>query len=449
MPIIRTQVNCPNCRQPVVADIQQLFDVGTEPQAKQRLLSGAFNSLSCPHCGYRGAVATPLVYHDPAKELLLTYFPPELNIPRNEQEKTIGRLINQVLDTLSQEQRKGYLLNPQAVLTLQGLIERILQEDGVTKEMIEAQQKRISLIQRLAVLSEETLEETAREEDESIDAEFFTLLSRLIQASAAAGDEASAQQLSALQEKLLPITTFGRQLQEQSNELEAAIDTLQEAGEGITREKLLEIVLQAPNETRVSALVSLARSGMDYQFFQLLSEHIEKAEKDEKQRLTELRETLLNLTHEIDQQLEARFQQANQNVEALLKAENVALATQQNLAAIDDFFVQALNAQYEAALKAEDKERQQKLEQIIAVIQQATLPPGAELIQKLIDAPDEESRRKLMEENGEAITPQLVETLTGLLVQLEAGENKEMTEKVRAIYRAAVRMSMQSGMKAG
>jgi hypothetical protein len=372
-----------------------------------------------------------------------------LNIPRNEQEKTIGRLINQVLDTLSQEQRKGYLLNPQAVLTLQGLIERILQEDGVTKEMIEAQQKRISLIQRLAVLSEETLEETAREEDESIDAEFFTLLSRLIQASAAAGDEASAQQLSALQEKLLPITTFGRQLQEQSNELEAAIDTLQEAGEGITREKLLEIVLQAPNETRVSALVSLARSGMDYQFFQLLSEHIEKAEKDEKQRLTELRETLLNLTHEIDQQLEARFQQANQNVEALLKAENVALATQQNLAAIDDFFVQALNAQYEAALKAEDKERQQKLEQIIAVIQQATLPPGAELIQKLIDAPDEESRRKLMEENGEAITPQLVETLTGLLVQLEAGENKEMTEKVRAIYRAAVRMSMQSGMKAG
>jgi hypothetical protein len=54
-----------------------------------------------------------------------------------------------------------------------------------------------------------------------------------------------------------------------------------------------------------------------------------------------------------------------------------------------------------------------------------------------------------MEENGEAITPQLVETLTGLLVQLEAGDNKEMTEKVRAIYRAAVRMSMQSGMKAG
>jgi primosomal protein N' len=147
--------------------------------------------------------------------------------------------------------------------------------------------------------------------------------------------------------------------------------------------------------------------------------------------------------------LEARFQQANQNVEALLKAENIALATQQNLAAIDDFFVQALNAQYEAALKAEDKDRQQKLEQIIAVIQQATLPPGAELIQKLIDAPDEEARKKFMEENREAITPELVETLTGLLVQLEAGENKEMAEKVRAIYRAAVRMSMQSSMKAG
>ena len=73
----KTRINCPNCRQPVTADIDQLFDVNIDPAAKQRLLSGAFNIIQCPHCGFQGQAATPIVYHDPEKELLLTYVPPE------------------------------------------------------------------------------------------------------------------------------------------------------------------------------------------------------------------------------------------------------------------------------------------------------------------------------------------------------------------------------------
>ena len=74
----KTRINCPNCRQPIMADIDQLFDVGQDPTVKQKILSGAFNIASCPNCGFKGMIATPLVYHDPGKELLLTYFPPEL-----------------------------------------------------------------------------------------------------------------------------------------------------------------------------------------------------------------------------------------------------------------------------------------------------------------------------------------------------------------------------------
>ena len=77
----KTQVSCPNCRQPVIADIEQLFDLFTDPAAKQRLLSGTFNQIQCQVCGYQGALATPIVYHDPEKELLLTFVPPELNLP--------------------------------------------------------------------------------------------------------------------------------------------------------------------------------------------------------------------------------------------------------------------------------------------------------------------------------------------------------------------------------
>ncbi len=59
-----------------------------------------------PHCGFEGPLSTPVVYHDPDKELLLTYFPPEMGLPVNEQERIIGPLIKQVSDSLPMELRK-------------------------------------------------------------------------------------------------------------------------------------------------------------------------------------------------------------------------------------------------------------------------------------------------------------------------------------------------------
>ncbi|NMC52308.1 MAG: hypothetical protein GYA48_01545, partial [Chloroflexi bacterium] len=123
----KTSVACPRCRQPVIADIEQLFDMGTDPQAKQKLLSGMFNVIQCPSCGYTGQTPRPLVYHDPQKELLLTYFPPELGLPVNEQERLIGPLINQVVNSLPLEKRKAYLLRPQSMFTFETLIEKVLE----------------------------------------------------------------------------------------------------------------------------------------------------------------------------------------------------------------------------------------------------------------------------------------------------------------------------------
>jgi hypothetical protein len=122
----KTSVACPRCRQPVIADIEQLFDMGTDPQAKQKLLSGMFNVIQCPSCGYAGQTPRPLVYHDPQKDLLLTYFPPELGLPVNEQERLIGPLINQVVNNLPLEKRKAYLLRPQSMLHLKPSLRRCL-----------------------------------------------------------------------------------------------------------------------------------------------------------------------------------------------------------------------------------------------------------------------------------------------------------------------------------
>ena len=172
MPV--TQINCPQCRQPISADVQQVFDLSADPAAKNRLLSGQVNVAQCPSCGYNGALSTPVVYHDASKELLLTFVPPELALPRDEQEKVIGGLIKQVVDALPAEERKGYLFSPQSALTYQGMLERILEEDGITKEMIDAQQKRMNLVQRLATITDdEALELVVKEEEANIDQEFF------------------------------------------------------------------------------------------------------------------------------------------------------------------------------------------------------------------------------------------------------------------------------------
>jgi hypothetical protein len=165
---MKTQINCPQCRQPIMADIQQVFDAGVNPADKQRLLSGQYNLAQCPSCGFAGNMSTPLVYHDPEKETLLTFVPGELGLPMPEQEKVIGKLIQQVMDNLPAEQRKAYLLSPQAVLTLEGLVERILEGEGISKEMIDKQKEQVSLIQRLAsITSEEALAHVAEEEDYS------------------------------------------------------------------------------------------------------------------------------------------------------------------------------------------------------------------------------------------------------------------------------------------
>ena len=443
----QTQIKCPQCGQPIVAEVEQIFDTGADPQAKAKILSGAFNVAKCPHCNFQGPMSTPFVYHDPLKELLLTYFPPELALPRNEQERAIGSMINQVMANMPQEQRKGYLLNPQPVLTIKGLQERILEEDGVTKEMIEEQEQRVQLIQRLMDLDETALESTAKEEDDNIDEQFFAILAQLAQASAGGGDENGARKLVDLQNKLLPLTTYGRQVQAQSEVVQGVVQELQELGENLTREKLLELVIGAmDNEVRLETLVGIARQGIDYQFFQQLSEQIEAAEGDEKTNLGLLREKLLDLTRQIDESMQARLQVAKRNLDTLIEQPNIPEVIKQNLPAIDDYFLQVLNQEMDMAQQAGDQEKIGKLQQVVEALNEASGGAELQLLDELLKAEDEGMQDKLLEERQGEISDKFLETLTGLMVQMQNGDDQELAEKVRTIYRKALKVSMQAGM---
>ena len=447
----KTQTNCPNCKQPVVLDVQQVFDVSQDPLAKQKLLTNAVNFMQCPSCGYQGMVAVPIVYHDPEKELLLTFFPPDLNKTVNEQEQEIGPLINRILDKLPQEKRKAYLLQPQSMLTYQTLIEKILEADGITKEMIENQQKRIALIERLLGASKEERVDIIKQEESLIDVNFFTLLSRIVQSSVGQGDKESQEKLLELQQQLFENTKTGKELYSQAKDSEKAIKQLQEAGkEGLTREKLLDLFLNAENEVQISTMASLARSGLDYSFFQLLSEKIDQtSDKQEKEKLMKLRETLLEITEEIDKRMQAEFQRSGEILEKIISAEDVEKAIMQNADGINDFFVQNLENELKKARKSGDLDRINKLEQVMVFIERASAPSEEiQLLEELLDFEDQNQLEEKVKTNIEKITPEFISAINSVIIQSEeSGAGEKLTEKLKKVHKAVLRFSMLEKMK--
>lgn len=450
----QTTIACPNCRQPITANVEQLFDVTYDPQAKQRLLGGLSNVARCPHCGYEGRLATPIVYHDADKELLLTYFPPELGLPVHEQEKMIGPLINQVVNRLPAEKRKAYLLKPQPNFTYESMIETILAKDGITPEMLKAQQERLNLIDRLLQASSaDVRSEIIKQNAAILDEQFFTLFSRLLQGVLASGQEKLANQMAEIQKQLLTETEFGRGLQESVGELETAARLLQEAGRSLTREKLLDLILASPNDARVRAYVSLARQGMDYLFFQELTNRIERASGEEKARLEALRSRLVEYVDEVDKQIEARYRQAQELVEKILAQEDVTKATREHLEEFTQDAVDIIQNMYQQASQKNDYVRLGKLQKIIEVLQEASAPPPeVAFIEQLLGAPDDASVEKMLRENDAMVNDEFVEALNGLVAQVEsaAGQgNKEaqaLGERLAHIYKLALKYSMKKKM---
>lgn len=448
----QTQIACPRCKQMIPANVEQLFDVTTDPQAKQRLLNGQSNYARCQFCGYEGRLATPVVYHDNEKELLLTFFPPELAVPLNEQERMIGPLIKQVTDRLPPEKRKGYLLNPQANLTFESMVETILGKDGITPEMIKGQQERVQFMERLMqVTSKDVRSELIKQNAKIIDEQFFALFSRIAQSALSSGQEQVARGLIDIQTQLLEETEYGRQLKESVGELEAAQQVLQDAGQSLTREKLLDFVLESKTDARIRAYVSLARPGMDYVFFQNLTEKIEKASGDEKMRLEGIREKLLQFTNDVDRQVEQRIKQAQQFVESLLAQDDVEKATQENLDGFSQEAVDVVNQMLRQASEQNDYTRMGKLQKMVQVLQAASAPPPeVAFIEQLIQAPDDAAIEKMLADNDAMVNQQFVDALSGLAAQMESqGDNPEakvMGEKLAQVYKVALKYSMRKNM---
>ena len=450
--MVKQTILCPQCQQPVVAEITQLFDLKQDPQAKQILLAGAYNLIQCPNCGYRGQAPTPIVYHDLEKELLLTFFPPELQVPINQQEQMIGPMIKKVMDNLPMEQRKAYLFKPETMLTRQRLVERILEEDGVTPEMLKAQQDRLNLLQRLASISPESRPEMIKQEEELIDEQLLMILQRLMQSASAAGEEESTKVLAELQQQILENSTYGRKVLSQVQEQQTVIKALEEASKkGLTRQRLLELVIDASkSEVQLATLVSMARGGLDYGFFQLLTERIQITSGEDQAHLTELREKLLNMTHEIDEAIKEEEQSANKLLAEILESEDIEEATLKALPAISEIFFEVLRKRIQDARKAGDEDNLEKLQKVAATIQKVSAPgANIELIETLIQSENEQAINDILEEHADEITDEFMQFMMNLLNQTQQQEGRDVTaEKLHQVYRQALRFSMKRNLEA-
>jgi hypothetical protein len=448
----KTQISCPRCRTPMTAEIQQLFDMNTDPQAKQKLLNGSANSIQCASCGFEGIYPTPVIYHDPDKQMLLTFFPPELGLPVNEQERMVGPLINRVVNDLPMEKRKAYLFQAKNMLTYQTLMETILAADGVTKEMLDQQQKKLQLIQRLlSTPAEDSRKEIMHQEESLMDEAFFGLLNRLVEATLMQGDQDSAQKLAVFQQELLQETEVGRQIQEQMKESQQAMDDLQAvAKEGLTREKLLDLFIDAPGDLYKSTLVGMTRSGLDYDFFQILSGRIEQS-NDSSQTvvLTDLRDFLLDATKKIDEQIKQEMQGARKVLDSILAAPSIEEGLKKYGNQVNEFFVEAVQTALEEARKESNLEKLAKLNQLNTIIEESSKPPAAiQFIEELLKSTDDDALNALLQQNLELLDDEFMQTISGIVVQSEQqGQQPELVDRLKVIQKFATRAIMKKNLQ--
>jgi hypothetical protein len=436
MPATQTTIQCPTCGTPQPALIEQLLDVGRDPGAKTRLLQGRLNFFQCPGCGFQGTLASPLVYHDPEKELLLTFVPAELRLSTIEQEKILGALTQQAVNSLPAEQRKGYLLRPQAVLTAQGLLERVLEADGITKQMLEEQRAKSRLVRELIDAEGDARLALIREQDARIDSDVLSLLGAIARSAAAQEDKAFAEKAQRARDAVLELSTAGKRSQARKEEMEIAARDLETLGRELNLDALVKLVAAAPSLDRVTALAALAWQVMDYAFFQRFTENLEKTAGAERERLTAIRDRALQEIERVQQAVQSEMNLTAGLLQTILQAPDLDAAVEQYLPECNDLFFAVLEANLETARKNKQENAVQKLEEVkskfLAALENA-LPPELRLIRELLGQESDELAGKLLTERSAEVTADFVAALRATLKDLEASPQEPLAARMKKI----------------
>lgn len=421
---MQTQISCPNCGTPYAADVHQVVDVGRQPQLKEMLLSGQLNFAVCPNCGAGGRIATPLLYHDPAHDLFMVHVPQEMHLDQIRREELVGRMVQQVVNQTPMEKRRGYMLTPQTMLTMQSFMERVWETEGVTPDMLARQQKQVELLRTLATASDDVQEFLIKERGREIDETFFAILRAQIEATSQMNDSNLVNGLLNLQAKLMTQTEVGRKLEKQQIALHALNRDAKKAG-GLSPQLLAQhVIANEADSDLVNAIALTGRGALNYDFFVALTEEAEKRQKGGNkagaQNLERVRDQLVEMQKEMQEATQQVLKDAQATLDEILAASNFEEALADNIGRIDDAFMHVLEARLVHAEQSGRRDEVEKLrliqEVLIAQIQGET-PPEVQLLTQLVSAPDQATRERLMAAAPDLLTEQLLEVIDMLSEQ--------------------------------
>jgi hypothetical protein len=428
---------CPQCGFRFAAPVHPVIDAGKNPAMKRRFLQGKLNVAICPQCGNQGLVNATFLYHDPEQEMLLAFMPQDLQLRNQDEQRIIGDLTNSLLASLPPEERKGYLLQPKTFLTIQSLIKEVMAAEGITDEVIEAQAAKARLVGRfLSAASQEELQELISENEDELDYEFFQVLTAMMEEATEDGQPQLARQLGALRAALAKMSSKGR-------EAAAQVDV----GESLSREELLERIVQTSDQAELEQLVTVARPLLDYSFFQALTARIEKAQQEgrgeEAERLKKTRSRILDIAARLDKQAKAAIQQAADLLGEAIQSDDPETLLRERLEQIDNIFLLVLSANLQEAERQGQNEAVEVLQKISETtfrLLEERMPPELRFVNQLLRLPYPEGTRQLMESQREMLTPQLIDGLKHFIDslrdegQLEGAQHVEQVmEQVRAV----------------
>ena len=131
----------------------------------------------------------------------------------------------------------------------------------------------------------------------------------------------------------------------------------------------------------------------------------------------------------------------------------------ENISYIDEIFIQALTSEIELAKKEDNKERLERLQEVLSTIEEISTPAEFKLIDELLEAADnDEKLEQKISMHSEEITEEFIHNLTNILNQVEerkkelTGSDKEkqedVLERLEKVHQKVLKASMEKKFKA-
>jgi len=354
-------VTCPNCNTQFTTPIANIIN-GQDSTLKNAFLQGQLNVTQCPQCGLTSPLGVPLLYYDLEKELAFALIPDGIQMSQPDQQKMIGDLANRLTNSLPPEDRKFFLLDPKQFLSMQTMAKAILEADGITEEMLEAQAVKVKLIEEfLQATSEDELKQKVKAHDAELDREFFEVLTASMQSAQMEGNQGGMQTLYTLRALLAEWSTQGKKAIE---EIDAELDVMYVK----SQEDLIEKLQETKNDEEFASLVGMGYPLLDYAFFQKLTAQIDEAIKakdtSQAQTLTELRSKILEVKAQHEEASRTLLQEAAELLKEIVESGDPPKMLEQKLDEIDEPFFAVLSANIQEAQRQKQDQAVQTLQLI-------------------------------------------------------------------------------------